>query len=287
MSIAAAQVTGVAAGVPFIAIPPITQPGASTPIVVAWHLMDPPRTETAFAAALPLRGLDAWRIYLGLPMCGSRTPPGGAEELMRLGYEDAVLNLHRPIISQAAEELGPALADLRNQFDLGEGPVGVLGGSTGSAVAQVVMAEGSIDVSAGVLVSPVVQLRPVVDALGRLYDITYPWSPASLEVAQRLDFVARAGDIAKQGRPAVLLVVGEDDDARGFLDPAKQLCASLTSRYGDSQRAELVVIPGMRHALAEEPREAAPQSSHAAAVDEHAVRWFQRHLIAHTPPFDQ
>lgn len=197
-----------------------------------------------------------------------------------LGYEDAVLNLHRPIISQAAEELGPALADLRNQFDLGDGPVGVLGGSMGSAVAQVVMTEGSIDVSAGVLVSPVVQLRPVVDALGRLYDINYPWSPVSLEVAQRLDFVARAGDIAKQGRPAVLLVVGEDDDARGILDPAKQLCASLTSRYGDSQRAELVVIPGMGHALAEEPGEAAPQSSHAAAVDEHAVRWFQRHLIA-------
>jgi hypothetical protein len=32
--------------------------------VVAWHLHDPPRSETAMATALPLRGLPAWRVYL-------------------------------------------------------------------------------------------------------------------------------------------------------------------------------------------------------------------------------
>jgi hypothetical protein len=47
-----------------------------------WHLMDPPRTEAALAAALPLAGLEAWRTYLGLPLSGSRMPPGGAEELL-------------------------------------------------------------------------------------------------------------------------------------------------------------------------------------------------------------
>jgi hypothetical protein len=55
---------------------------ASTPTVVVWHLMDPPRTEAAFAAALLLAGLEAWRTYLGLPLSGSRMPPGGAEELL-------------------------------------------------------------------------------------------------------------------------------------------------------------------------------------------------------------
>jgi hypothetical protein len=50
--------------------------------VVVWHLMDPPRTEAAFAAALLLAGLEAWRTYLGLPLSGSRMPPGGAEELL-------------------------------------------------------------------------------------------------------------------------------------------------------------------------------------------------------------
>ncbi|GLZ47289.1 hypothetical protein Acsp06_34740 [Actinomycetospora sp. NBRC 106375] len=40
------------------------------PVVVGWHLMDAPRSEAAFAAVLPLDGLDAWRIYLGLPEMG-------------------------------------------------------------------------------------------------------------------------------------------------------------------------------------------------------------------------
>jgi hypothetical protein len=57
----------VAAGVPFVAVPPETGPRPAAPAVVAWHLQDAPRTEAAFAAALPLAGLDAWRIYLGCP----------------------------------------------------------------------------------------------------------------------------------------------------------------------------------------------------------------------------
>ncbi|MDQ3931644.1 MAG: alpha/beta hydrolase, partial [Actinomycetota bacterium] len=107
---ASTAITGEAAGVPFVAVPPANGPRPSAPVVVAWHLMDPPRTEAAFAAAVPLDGLDAWRIYLGLPMSGSRLPAGGFDEVMRLGYEDAVLNLQRPVIYGAAEEFGPAFA---------------------------------------------------------------------------------------------------------------------------------------------------------------------------------
>jgi hypothetical protein len=161
-------VTGTAAGVPFLAVPPDGGPGLA-PVVVAWHLMDPPRTEAAFAAALPLAGLDAWRIYLGLPMCGARLPAGGFEELMRLGYEDAVLNLQGPI---AAE-----------------------------------------------------------------------------------------------------------DDPAGFLDPARQLTTALAGRYADPTRVDVVTVPGMGHALAEEPGiEPAPQTPHAALVDRFAVDWLATHL---------
>ncbi|MBA2316394.1 MAG: alpha/beta hydrolase [Euzebyales bacterium] len=279
MSIQAAQITGVAAGVPFVAVPPITPPSGSKPIVVAWHLMDAPRTEVAFAAALPLSGLDAWRIYLGLPLSGSRTPPGGDEELTRLGFEDAVLNLQGPITHQAAAEFVPALAALRGQLDLGDGSIGVLGGSVGAAVAQLVLAESDVAIGTAVLVSPLVRLHPVVEALARRYDFTYPWSEASLEVARRLDFVARADEIAKRGEPAVLLVVGGDDEPQGFHEPAQQLRDALVSRYADPERAELVVIPGMGHALADEPGvEPAPQGVHAAQVDRHAARWLRRHL---------
>ncbi len=51
--------------------------------MVVLHLMDPPRSEAAMAAALPLAGVPAWRAYLGLPMFGARMPPGGQEEFMR------------------------------------------------------------------------------------------------------------------------------------------------------------------------------------------------------------
>ena len=59
----ATPITGVAAGVPFLAIPPSVGAPApdgrrhAVPLIVAWHLMDPPRSEAAFAAALPLNGL--------------------------------------------------------------------------------------------------------------------------------------------------------------------------------------------------------------------------------------
>lgn len=277
------QIAGVAAGVPFVAVAPSAGPSSSAPVVVAWHLMDAPRTEAAFAAALPLEGLDAWRIYLGLPLCGSRTPPGGAEELLRLGYSDAVLNLQGPVTDQAAGEFEPALVDLRGRLDLGDGPVGVLGGSVGAAVAQLVIAESDVDVRAAVLVSPLVQLRPAVEAMARQFDVTYTWSDRSLEVARRLDFVARADEIARRGQPAVLLLVGGDDDPRGFLEPAEQLREALVSRYADPRRAELIVVPGMGHALADEPGvDPAPQSPQAAEVDGRAARWLQRHLTAPT-----
>jgi dienelactone hydrolase len=265
-------VAGIAAGVPFVAVPP--NGGGDAPVVVAWHLMDPPRTEAALAAALPLAGLDAWRIYLGLPMHGTRFPEGGVDALMQLGYADAVLNLYGPISAQAAEEFGPAYAELRQRFGFRDGPIGVLGGSLGSAVAQLVVAGGGFDVAAAVLVSPVSQLTAVVAAVGRMLGITYPWSEPSLEVARRMDFVARAHEVA--ACPATLLVVGEKDDVQGFREPAGRLRAELARR---GVVTDLVLVPGMGHAFAEEPGiEPAPQSPAAAEVDRMAVAWFARYL---------
>ncbi len=266
-------VTGIAAGVPFIAFPPSRGPRASAPVVAAWHMLDAPRTEAAFAAALPLDGLDAWRIYFGLPLTGSRTPAGGMDAVMALGYEDAVLSLDRPVMFGAAEEFGAALAELREQLGIDPGPIGVLGGSAGAAVAQLLLADSDLDIRAAVLVSPVVQERRKIEAGERLYGFTYGWSDESNAVADRLDFVARAGDIAG---PPVLVVVGEEDDP-GILEPAAELVATLTRDH--ATEAELVTVAGMQHGLAEEPgTEPAPQGTHAATVDRHAAAWFNRHL---------
>ncbi|HKH50744.1 MAG TPA: alpha/beta hydrolase, partial [Mycobacterium sp.] len=59
-------------GVPYLAVPPASDT-ATAPVIILWHLMDAPRSESAFAAALPLDGLDAWKVYLGLPTFGARS----------------------------------------------------------------------------------------------------------------------------------------------------------------------------------------------------------------------
>ncbi|MBD0323466.1 MAG: alpha/beta hydrolase, partial [Aldersonia sp.] len=139
-------ITGVAAGVPYLAAPPTGGARPDAPVVVGWHLLDPPRTESAFAAAVPLAGLDAWRIYLGLPLSGSRGLP--PEEIMRLGYEDVVANLYEPIAFGALAEFPSALAELRRILRLESGPLGVFGGSMGAAVALLVLLESDVDVDA-------------------------------------------------------------------------------------------------------------------------------------------
>ena len=254
----------------------------NAPVVVAWHLLDSPRTEAAFAAALPMADLDAWRVYLALPMCGGRAPEGGAEELMRRAMRDAVVEVHGPIATQAAAELEPVLAELRETLGMGDGPVALVGGSLGAAVVQLVLAEGSTPVAAAVLISPLVQLRPVVRMMSGLFGVEYAWSPESERIADRLDFVARAPEIARRGRPPLLLVVGAEDDADAFLAPARALADALrASDENGATPVALETVPGMGHAPAEEPGvEPSPQTPAARDVDRRTVDWLSRHLGA-------
>ncbi|MFI6816651.1 alpha/beta hydrolase family protein [Nonomuraea sp. NPDC050328] len=261
--------TGTAAGVPYLAVPPAT-PNPDAPVVLAWHLLDSPRTPAALAAALPLDGLDAWRVYLGLPMTGDRLPEGGWPEVIRLASEDAVRNMHRPVVYGGAEEFAAAWPELKQALQVEPRSLGVVGGSMGAAVAQLVALESGLDIEAAVLVSPVVQLRAAVAAVGRRYGIAYPWTAETDAVAERLDFVARAAEF---GPTQVLLVVGEEDDREGFLDPSAALAEALGGR------GRLATIPDMGHALADEPgTDPAPQTPHAAAVDRLATGWLRERL---------
>ncbi|NIJ11482.1 dienelactone hydrolase [Saccharomonospora amisosensis] len=258
---------GTAAGVPFVALPPADDRTAA-PLVVAWHLMSPPRSEQAMSAALPMAGLAAWRVYLGLPMSGERAPAAGEEEFFRLAAQDYVLNVAEPVTEQAAAEFPAVVAELRQRLSAADTPVGVLGGSAGATVALEVMARQDVPVDAAALVSPVTQLAPAVAANERNYGVTYHWSERSRAVARRYDFVRRAEELTGH----VLLVVGERDDI-AFREPASALRDAL------GERARLVVIPGMEHALAEEPGiEQAPQTEHAALVDAEVTEWFRARL---------
>ncbi|NAZ88403.1 alpha/beta hydrolase [Kineococcus sp. T90] len=241
--------------------------------------MDAPRTPEALAAALPLAGVDAWRVHLELPMTGARLSAGGAEELVARGRRDAVLELFGPIAEQGVAESPAVLADVRAQLGCPDGPLALLGGSMGAAVAFLTALEAGLDVAALVLVSPLLRMRPVVEAAARVMGFGQTWSPAADAVAARIDAVERAGELAAVGRPAVLVVVGADDDEQGFVRPARELHEALLAVHGDARRARLEVVPAMGHALAEEPGlVAAPQTPHAALVDAAATAWLREHL---------
>jgi pimeloyl-ACP methyl ester carboxylesterase len=258
------SITGTAAGVPFTALPPADSGAMS--LVVTWHMLDAPRSDAAFAAALPMNDLPAWRVHLGMPMCGERMVDGSTDAIVELLQKDPLMSVLHPFVQQATEEFPAALASIRAQLAVDDGPVGVLGGSLGGAVALRILADTDIPVSAGAVVNAAIRMRSVVD----LFPGDYPYDAESESVVDSLDFVAKADIIA--GRAPLLVVSGELDH------PALRTDAvDLVDAVGD--RAELLSVPGLTHPLADEPGiEPAPQLPLAREVDAGLTTWFRRHL---------
>lgn len=257
-------ITGTAAGVPFTALPPAD--GGPAPLIVTWHMLDAPRSNAAFAAALPMHGLPAWRVHLGMPMCGARMVGGSMDAALELVRKDALMSYLHPFVQQAAEEFPAALASIREQLPVDDGPIGVLGGSLGGAVALRILADTGIPVFAGAVVNAAIRMRSVVS----LFPGDYPYDAESEKAVDSLDFVARSGDLA--GRAPLLVVSGELDHPALRTD-ALHLVDALGSQ------AELLSIPGLAHPLADEPGiEPAPQLPLAREVDTGLTAWFRRRL---------
>jgi dienelactone hydrolase len=260
-------ITGTAAGVPFTALPPADSGPA--PLIVTWHMLDAPRSDAAFAAALPMNDLPVWRVHLGMPMCGARMVDGSTDAIVELLQKDPLMSVLHPFVQQATEEFPAALASIRAQLPVHDGPVGVLGGSLGGAVALRILADTETPVFAGAVVNAAVRMRSVVD----LFPGDYQYDTESENVVDSLDFVANADIIA--GRAPLLVVSGELDHPALRTD-ALDLVAALAA-LGD--RAELLSVPGLAHPLADEPGiEPAPQLPLAGEVDAGLTTWFRRHL---------
>ena len=256
-------------GVPYLLRAPRSG-AADAPLIVAWHLLDPPRTEAAFAAAIPLDGLDAWRLYLGLPMSGSRAPEGGMDAIFGLMAQDAPGLLHGPIHSQAVAEAPAAIAEVRERAGIVDGvPVGLMGGSMGGAIVAELLATRALDARAAVLLNPLLELRPMIDAFAPMVG-GYTWTSAGDAAAASIDYVRRAGEVAASGA-AVRVIVGLADEP-WFVASAQAFAAAAG--------ADLQPVDGVGHALADEPGvEPAPQSDGARTYDALAADWFRRHLL--------
>jgi pimeloyl-ACP methyl ester carboxylesterase len=258
-------ITGTAAGVPFTALPP-TAPGPA-PLVVTWHMLDAPRTDAAFAAALPMTGVPAWRVHLGMPMCGARMVDGSMDAVIELAMHDVVLSYLAPFVHQAADEFPAALAALRTQLPVDDGPIHLLGGSLGGAVALQVLTDPPTPIAAAALINPAIRIRSVVSLVPT--PEPYPWTPEADSAANHLDFVARAATIT-----APLLIISGALDHAILRTDAADLAAAL-----DPAQVQLTEIPDLAHPLADEPGIVpAPQLPQAKAVDDALTEWFVRHL---------
>jgi pimeloyl-ACP methyl ester carboxylesterase len=267
--------TGTAAGVPYIAFAPKVV-NSETPLVVLLHLMDPPRSERAMAAAIPLDGFDAWKVYFGLPMAGERAPAGGSDEIMRLAAEDGLMNLLAPVVEQAAAELPAAVAAVREQLNLPDAPLVLVGGSAGGAAVLLALMESNLEVAAAALLNAALQARAVVEGFEAFTGTTYNWTAESRRKADHLDLVRRASELYRRRSTPILLVNGADDDLRGLPDAARSLAEMLSAEHDDSRLGQFVLIEGLGHALAEEPGlEPAPQLPQAREVDTEVVSWLK------------
>jgi pimeloyl-ACP methyl ester carboxylesterase len=262
-------ITGTAEDVPFTALPPATdRPSApaDAPLIVTWHMLDAPRSDAAFAAALPMHGLPAWRVHLGMPMCGARMVDGSMDAGLELLRRDPLKCVLYPFVEQAIGEFPAALDSIRAQLGLDDGPVGVLGGSLGGAVALRILADSEIPVFAGAVVNAAIRMRSVVG----LFPGDYPYDAESERYVESLDFVAKADAIA--ARAPLLVLSGELDHPSLRAD-----AADLVNALG--ARAELLSLPGLAHPLADEPGIApAPQLPTTREVDAALTTWFRRHL---------
>lgn len=271
-------ITGTAGGVPFTALPPAGAIRGPAPLIVTWHMLDAPRTDAAFAAALPMAGVPAWRVHLGMPMCGARMVDGRLDTIIELAREDALLAFLAPFAHQAADEFPAALAALRDQLPVDDGPVSVLGASLGGAVALQVLTTRRTPLRAVALVNPAVRIRSVVPLVEGLAGHAYRWTAESRKAADGLDFVARAGD--RTAPPPLLLVSGERDHPELRTDAA-DLVDALRERSAHPDEIELITVPDLAHPLADEPGlDPAPQLPAARAVDEILTQWFLRQLAS-------
>lgn len=142
-----------------------------------------------------------------------------------------MLEVFGPVVERAAAEAPAAIAALREEFPIENRPIGVIGGSMGSSVALLVLAEGMLPVAAAALISPVAQPRPIIREADRWFGVSYAWTDKSHAAVDRMDFVARAAEIVgRTPQPAVLLVTGARD-AAAFREPAAALRDALLGSY--------------------------------------------------------
>jgi predicted esterase len=241
------------------------------PPVLLWHGFGPPESEEQLMRALPLDEVPAVKVYLGLPMFGSRAPAGGMQELVRRQQEDVALQVFEPIVMGAAKELPKVLEALaEGRCMLAGEPVAIIGFSAGGAAVLAALAERRVPIDAAVTLNASTGLSDSVSAYERATGRTYAWSTRSRDLASRSDAVKRAADIARN-TPALLLIHGMEDPMLRPESAQKlyDLLLPLYAQAGAELRLRLSLVPGLQHTIT-------PPAT-AQSLNEQIAQWLRDH----------
>jgi predicted esterase len=242
------------------------------PPIILWHGFGPPDSERALMSALPLDDVQAIKVYLGLPMFGSRALPNGA--LASRQKQDLGTLVFEPVIMGAAKELASVVKALEQHGCMRPGTaIGLFGFSAGGAAALYALAERDVRISSVVTLNASTGLSASVKAYERATKGSYEWTDATRRLAHRSDAVSRAKDIAAGPPPPALLIVHGAEDAMLTPSVAVTLHEALQPLYAQanaSKRLQLTVMPGLAHAWIDTENVEALRSSIAA--------WFHTYL---------
>ncbi|MFG2087073.1 MULTISPECIES: hypothetical protein [unclassified Spirillospora] len=269
-------VHGIAGGDPYVALPPTAVDGTATGptrLIVAWPGFDPPRTASALASSIPMTGVPVWRVYLDLPA----RPDGGLESGAILQSE--TIETYCTAVDDAAQRLPAALADIRRDLALPDGPIGLVGFSAGGAAALLAVARDAVPVSTVALVAPVVAPARAARAVEKRSGLERSWTDRAAALADRLDLGALAADIA--GRDVATLLIG---GAKDRVVPAREITALRDELRRHVTGPVESATFRMGHALAAEPgTEARAPITEAVRVDGVLTDWFRERLAAPSP----
>ncbi len=279
------------AGVPVIVHSPVN-PSLPAPLIVLWHGFGIPNSEELLAEVLPLKEVQAWKAYLGLPSFGKRLPEGGIDEIERRQIEDYVLKLLLPISEQAMQELPSVVEALQTKFPISKQEIGLFGFSAGGLTALLTLLESSLPIKTIVLAGVTKDLVSAVDAYERGMKQYYPnlkeeetkyrWSEASEVVKKRLDFVARASEITqRQPIPAIFFVHGLQDEVF-YVNQIEELYTAIAPHYqqaNQSERLSLKTFEHLGHQLDLEAAKNSPELKQDIAEFQKVVAaWFSQNL---------
>ncbi len=253
------------------------------PLIILWHGLNTPNSEQTLSETIPLKGVNAWKAYLGLPLFGARMPEGGIDELTRRVREDYLLQLFLPVVEGAVRELPNVVESLYSSFDIqSDFGIGLFGFSAGGFAAMLALAESKIPIKAAVLAGVSKDISSAIRATEQFNNCEYRWSEASLAASRRIDFLSRVEEIVTNAQlPAMLFLHGGNDEIFAP-DEVQQLYAAMCPYYdraGYPERLSLKIFSHLQHQL-EPPTDEINQALRANywALQTAAANWFAANL---------